>query len=389
MKKKTSLKSVLKKVAKKKKPQRKEPLWKGPEVDGITQSMISGFLECRERFRLKNIVGLQEVDTFNHRLEYGQMWHLCEESSAKAVPEKRLLTADEIPWRKELLDYCKNLCQKYVVAQEQISHWYQVCRAQFPIYVKYWEKHKDTKQRTPLLQEETFKVPYELPSGRVVLLRGKWDSVDLIGKDGIYLQENKTKGDIKEEQLKQQLGFDLQTMFYLIALLLWRQNTTHIGFPTAPISGVRYNVVRRPLSGGVGSIRQHKPTKKNPQGESAADFYVRLGVIISEDPSHFFMRWRVEVTPNDMERFRREFLDPILEQVCDWYEWIRTVEVTDPYRKSDDVNWYPAGGAIHWRTPYGCWNSLASGYTTELDEYLASGSTLGLRYADKLFTELE
>ena len=381
MKKKTSLKSALKKTSKKK-TRRKEPLWKGPEVDGITQSMISSFLECRERFRLRNIVGLQEVNKFNHRIEYGQMWHLCEESFAAG--DIWLVTTQEL-----LREYTKTLCKKYVVAQEQISHWYQVCKTQFPIYVKYWEKHKDTKQRTPLLQEETFKVPYELPSGRVVLLRGKWDSVDLIGKGknaGVYLQENKTKGDIKEEQQKRQLGFDLQTMFYLVALQEECVGGADLGGcgPTHPehISGVRYNVVRRPLSGGVGSIRQGKPTKKNPEGESAKDFYSRLGVIISEEPSHFFMRWRVEVTPDDMERFRREFLDSILEHVCDWWECICSA------RDNGREIWEEASG-LHWRTPYGCWNSLASGYTTELDEYLATGSTLGLWYADKLFTELE
>ena len=379
MKKKTSLKSALKKTTKKKKPRHKESLWKGPEVDGITQSMISGFLECRERFRLKNIVGLQEVDTFNHRIEYGNMWHLCEEHFSKSSEN-----IDETDGGiAALTDYAKTLCKKYPVAQEQTNHWYQVCQMQFPIYVKYWEKHKDTKQRTPLLQEETFKVPYKLPSSRVVLLRGKWDSVDLIGEAGIYLQENKTKGDIKEEQLKRQLGFDLQTMFYLVALLKHRTAKGSVwDIPKSPakVLGVRYNVVRRPLSGGKGSIKQGKPTKKNPQGESAKDFYSRLGVIISEEPSHFFMRWKVEVTPNDLERFQRKFLN-FLEGVCIWYDWIEYCcrTGTDPFSKPE----------LHWQTPYGCWNSLASGYATELDEYLASGSTLGLRYADKLFMELE
>ena len=28
------------------------PAWKGPEVDGITQSLLSKFLVCRERFRI-------------------------------------------------------------------------------------------------------------------------------------------------------------------------------------------------------------------------------------------------------------------------------------------------------------------------------------------------
>ena len=385
MKKKTSLKAKLRTNPKKCPQRRKESLWKGPEKDGITQSMISGFLECRERFRLRNIVGLKEIDQFNHRIEYGQMWHICEEALAGSKYGDVSATLKGTPWLHPLLTYAKTLCKKYPTSQEQINHWYQACQVQFPIYVKYWEKHKDTKQRTPLLQEERFKGPYQLPSNRVVLLRGKWDGVDLIGKGknaGVYLQENKTKGNIKEEQMKQQLGFDLQTMFYLVALTQYSQECDNEFKAGQKIQGVRYNVVRRPLSGGVGTIRRLKPTKKNPQGESAESFYSRLSAIIDEDPGHFYMRWRVEVTPADLERFKREFLDPILEQVWDWYEWNHqcSMDGNDPFNNED---------GIHWRTPYGAWNSLAQGYSTELDEYLVTGSMLGLKGADKLFTELE
>ena len=68
-----------------------------------------------------------------------------------------------------------------------------------------------------MLQEQVCDVPYNLPSGRVVRLRGKFDSVDLID-GGIYLQENKTKGDIDKIQVERQLSFDLQTLMYSVAL---------------------------------------------------------------------------------------------------------------------------------------------------------------------------
>ena len=91
------------------------------------------------------------------------------------------------------------------------------CRVQFPIYLRWWSKKKDEKGRVSLLQEQVFNVPYELPSGRVVYLRGKWDGIDLI-KGNVWLLEHKTKGDIDEHILNRNLSFDLQTMLYLVAL---------------------------------------------------------------------------------------------------------------------------------------------------------------------------
>ncbi len=386
-----------KKSTKRRQPKRKGPLWKGPEVDGITQSMLSRFLVCRERFRLLVVEGLRPADTFNHRMEYGSMWHVCEEAFAG-----KLYTGGLASVESALKQYCQELCKKYPLQQEQIQHWYNVCKMQFPIYVGYWAKHKDVKSRTPLLQEQVFDVPYKLPSGRIVRLRGKWDSVDLIGKGksaGIWSQENKTKGDINEEQMKRQLQFDLQTMIYLIALVEFPKDARPVPFaggelippPWKPdrVRGVRYNVVRRPLAGGKNSIRQHKPTKANPMGESLAEFYRRLGGLIREDPEWYFMRWQVTITAQDIERFKREFLSPILEQLCNWWEWISYC-LKNGYSPFTvfTVDERSRGTELHWRTPYGFWNVLAEGGSSELDEYLATGSTLGLERVDTLFREL-
>lgn len=153
------------------------PLWKGPEQDGITFSMLTRFLSCRERFRLYAIEGLRPVEQFNHRIEYGQMWHVCEEAVARdPLPPDHMGS----PWFQALMVYCKELCRKFPLSQDQVDHWYNVCKVQFPLYVDYWSQHPDVINRVPLLQEQVFDVPYKLPSGRIVRLRGKWDSVDLV-----------------------------------------------------------------------------------------------------------------------------------------------------------------------------------------------------------------
>jgi hypothetical protein len=364
------------------------PVWAGPESNapngGITFSLLSRFLCCRERFRLLVIEGLKPQDTFNHKIEYGLLWHCCEEEFAK----EHFTELDKYQRQfGKLAEYAQSLCKRYPAQQEQVDKWYNVCKTQFPIYIRYWEQNPDVTSRIPLLQEQVFNVSYQLPSGRTVYLRGKWDSVDLIGKGkdvGIWLQENKSKGDVRPDQMQRQLTFDLQTMLYIIALgeydlaALTEERNLQVNLPN-PVKGVRYNVIRRPLSGGVGTIRQHQPSKSNPRGESAEDYYARLGGIIQESPQEFFWRWKVTILPSDIEKFKRECLNPILEQLCDWYGFVTT---PDPAPEE-------YGYGLNWRMPYGVYNALLEGGQTELDEYMLTGSTVGLVRDATLFGELQ
>lgn len=360
-------------------------VWKGPEEDGITFSLLSKFLVDRERFRLLVVEGLKAREGFNHKLGYGNMWHVCEEAWANTRPEVR--QEKHRTWPEALLIHSKMEADKYHYDQEAIAKWYGICKMQFPHYIKFWQDHPDMVVRESLLEEFCFKVPYRLPSGRTVLLRGKWDSVDLI--DGnVWLQENKTKGDINRAQMERQLRFDLQTMLYLIAL---EQDRTNRMWFEKPIAGVRYNVVRRPLAGGKYTIRPHAPTKKNPRGESDQQFLQRLSDIIKADPRHFFIRWNVEVSHADLERFKVRCLNPILEQLCDWWTWVRFPEL-DPFSPgipsglSQGITHARYG--IHWQAPFGIYNPLHEGRGTEYDECLDTGSEIGLTRTTDLFPEL-
>ena len=368
-----------------------EPVWKGPIVDGITYSMLSRFLTCRERFRLAVIEGLRTADTFNHKIEYGHMWHECE----RAVSAKK-------PWMQVLEEYYLKLLQKYKWQNisYEIRKWYMICRTQFPIYEKYWREHADNQQRTPIAQEYNFCVDYPLDNGRVVKMRGKMDAFDLIGKPKsgeVDLQENKTKGDIDEENIQKQLVMDCQTMFYLTALYKLqqvpkKQRTLLPAFYDTPIGGVRYNVIRRPLSGGKGNIKQHKATAKKP-AESDEAFYSRLASIIdgtglnrngdeTPGPAYFFMRWKANILKQDVDHFNTVFLRPILHQLCNWYDWVSTC-----YQKG--ITPFSVDNTIHWQHPFGVDNMINEGFSHDMDEYLRTGSMIGLRRVEKLFEELD
>lgn len=398
---------------------RTEPLWKGPDEDGITYSLLCKFLNCRERFRLLVVEGLKAAPTFSHRLEYGQMWHVCEEALASERNHFGEVVGTTL-WGDNLRKYAQGLVRKYPLQREQVEHWYNVCKVQFPVYVRYWAEHQDVVDRTPLLQEQVFCVPYTLPSGRTVKLRGKWDAVDLIGKGksaGIDVQENKTKGDIDEQQIKRQLAFDLQTMLYIVALKEydWRDGLEAqqkaVG---VPIRGVRYNVVRR-WGYGEGAIVRHKATQgakcpkcKGEAGnfsctkcegvgrvgskpeETKEHFYQRISDIINGSPESYFMRWKCEVSQADINNFRRCCLDPILECLCEWWDFVK-----GGAEGFDDI-WSPKvpynrahHRGLHWQHPFGVYNSLDEGGSTDLDAYLVNKSVVGLARTDTLFGELE
>jgi len=358
-----------------------DPLWRGPLEDGVTQSMLSRFLVCQERFRVRVIEGIRPVEGFSHRMEFGNMWHLCEEHLAAD-------TSWEIPLQRYTID----LGKIYPNDRKEIEHWYNVCRVTFPVYVEYWSKHKDVQRRQPLMQEEVFKIPYELPSGRVTYLRGKFDSVDILGKEGVFLQENKTKADINEEQLKAELPNTLQPMIYLTAL---QELSKGNGLGTnLPVKGVRYNVVRRPLGGGKHSITQRKgrKTKKGIVGaETKGQFYQRLGELIAENGDHFFMRWRVDITPGDLKHFQKEVINPILENLWDWWEWMEfcCAEGVDRFDGELRNEKFPHHVPRPFRFPFGVYNSLTEGRHDELNLYLTTGSMAGMQEVESLFRELQ
>ena len=406
-----SLNDTLKKVAAKTKADKaRGPLWKGPEKDGVTFSMLSRYLVCKERFRLLVVEGLAPAPKFSHFIEFGNMWHICEEH-----------LAGNNDWEAALHKYAAEAIDQYPNQQTDVDKWYNVCLAQFPHYVSYWKKHPDTIKRTPIFQEEVFDVPIKLPSGHIVRLRGKWDSVDLLGEGsnaGIYVHENKTRGEVVEEQIKRQMIMDLQTMIYVVALEERQKAVTqrvkdatwdadqNLKLLDKPIKGVRYNVIRRPLSGGKGTIKQSDGTKgtkcpkcKGEAGnyacpkclgngrfggkppETKEEYYARLAQYIEEEPETYFFRWRVEISRGDIDRFKRCCLFPILEDLCNWWEWVSGPGKDNPF--------HPDGRGIHGIHPFGIRNILDENGSTDLDEFLNSGSEIGLTRNAQLFKELQ
>ncbi len=99
----------------------------------------------------------------------------------------------------------------------------------------------------------------------------------------------------------------------------------------------------------------------------------------------WFSRFNVEVTEADVERFRQECLDPILETMLDWYD-----HITGTSSKRSPFDCAPGGSdrMVHWTHPRGVYNILDENGTSDLDAMLESGSTAGLRQTSVLYPEL-
>lgn len=375
------------------KPELTEPFWKGPEVDGVTQSLLGKYLTCKERCRVYVMEGLIPHPTFSHRMEFGNLWHVCEEN----------YNGD---WQEQLLINAKALACQYPLsnASGQIDTIYQLCKLEFPIYLKYWEENLNEKSRVSVAKEIIFRTgengikEYKLASGRIVTLRGKLDGIEQIGvgkEKAIWLGENKAKGEIDEQLIKRQLSFDLQTMMYLTVMEMMPDEMTGRKQKGSRlhIAGVRYHTVRRPLSGGKHSIQQKKgrDTKEGLKGaESLRDFYDRLAGLIIDNPDYFFMRWPVTVDSQDLIKFADTCLDPVLENLCDDYEWWSYCmrKDTDPFQTFTREKEFPHHSPRHFRMPYGVYNPLLEGGSSEYDDYLLNGNRSGLTRTDSLFKEL-
>lgn len=352
-----------------------EPVWAGPESNanngGISFSLLSRFLVCRERFKLQVYNGIVPKRKFEPKMDFGSMWHACEEVWA-ATGEREGPNG----WEAALDKYTEELYNKFPFDREAISHWYDLCLEEFTRYLEYWEHHPEEMTREVLFSEQVFHEALVLPSSRIVWLKGKWDRLDTeldVLPSGhkplqLWLGENKTKSSIDVSKIQRQLSFDLQTMLYIVALQekkdssFW--NRANKRWRDLPVAGVRYNVVRRSAHKSVDSmIKKCEEDIRNGRG------------------GEWFSRWTTEISQLDVQTFLKTCLYPVLENLCNWWDVVTCKPWTQLHQDAAVAN-------VHWRHPFGVYNILDEGGATDVDSYLATGSMLGLERTTNLFPEL-
>lgn len=329
----------------------RSPLWDLYE-DGVTYTFLSNFLVDRERTRLNYVEGLTPDRGVHAPLEFGELFHACLESHAQGASDRVAQIVSR--YEKDRLRASSLLPEE----RQEISRLAGMVETTFEAYLERWAE--EDRQKAYIFQEKIFDYPYRLPSGPVIRLRGRWDAV--FEKDGgLYLQENKTKGEIDEEMIQSTLHMDLQTMFY--AFVLER-------YLARPVVGVLYNVVRRSL------LRQGR-------SETLPAFLLRLKEDIRSRPDWYFYRWNVQFGPRDIENWKERTLDPLLEQVRLWWDSIRD-NPFDPWKTAEGK---PNG--FHYLRPFGAYDPLAANRKGDYFELLVHGSSQGLLRRHTPFPELE
>jgi hypothetical protein len=276
------------------------------ERDGITQSMISMWLTCREKARLY----IQGWDSKYHSpaLTYGTIGHSALElayldmqaGKLKAPPTKsetrRYILQTEKRWHAENV-------KPNVEALQYLETSLALMEVTLPRYFDYWKQ--DFKQIEWVSLEKKFKVYMTLQLKNpnrlfAIPVRGKRDGELRLGK-GLWLFETKFKSMINEGDLVETLSFETQVLLYIWAL--WMENDKK----EIP-KGVRYNIVRRT------ALRQGA-------NESTATFAKRVAADMDKRLDFYFLRMESAITLPELVKFETE-LKGIVQDMYEWHKGI-------------------------------------------------------------------
>jgi hypothetical protein len=266
---------------------------------GTTFSMLNLFQECREQ-TFQSYVNGYSGKKLKDGLEFGSIWHLMQEHYYKNTKQSPTVTAAKVckayeKWRDPTL--FKNEHENFQILLG-------IAEMMFPLCVKYWAEDDD--EIDWIEQEQKFKTSYTFKDidgrDRTIFLRGMRDGV--FREDGVLgVFETKTKGQINQTSIRDQLKADLQTLIYV--------TTSMIEFGEMP-GKVMYNVVRR-------------PQLKRKQNEALSAFLKRIQADVIKRPKFYFMRWNVDLTKSDIANFRRYTLDPLLGIFCQWADGLKKI----------------------------------------------------------------
>jgi hypothetical protein len=347
--------------------QKIESLW-DPYRDGITYSLLSKFMGCRERTRLSYVEGWISKN-FSVPLEFGNLFHLLKEVRYSGASMKASLKSSE--------KYIQSKIKKNNLSALQINE-LECLRGlavvTFEEYCNYWNEtptfisgRKKWCDNNIVFQhiERTFRHPFTLSNGKIITLTGKIDGelIDPISKKYRIL-ENKTKQRVEEVDIETLLKNDTQTTMYLLA--------NKLSFNAMP-DGVIYNVIRR---------TSMKPRKN----ELAEDYVSRIGTDIRSRPDFYFMRWKVDITEDDLNRFIDKSLDPMMCQLVEWWESIKD-NPFDPW-KTREKNGKSKKNVLHHMRPFGMYGGGARDLADDFKEIIVNGDYSEFEQRDVVFPEL-
>ncbi len=259
--------------------------------DGVTQSLLHGFLACR--VQLQYVLRGWRQAVSKAAMTYGSIFHdllewyyrgiiaggVDRDTNFRAFAKKHTKK-----WLKKNGKRLRHAGDLKMALDESAK----VC-AVFPAYCDYHDEDFDEIEWQEL--EGVFDIEW-----KSFRLKGRWDGLYLINGE-LWLLETKTKSQINKQLIKDALAFDFQSLFYITAL--------GERLP-AKITGVRYNVIRNP---GL----------KQGNKESTKKFLRRIADDAQDRQDFYFMRFESPFDKSDRLAFEEELL-AILNEMKDWLD---------------------------------------------------------------------
>jgi hypothetical protein len=348
-----------------KKGAKPKPNWTLYEEDGgrewgLSYSNMTKFVNCRERFRLRTVEGLTPTDT-KEALNFGTIFHKGLELHALGYTRTQILR-----------EFRKKTSKRRKKAEVYDPYQCQIVATMLPYYSKFWGSVLN--KMNYIESEGVFEMRYRCSIGRTVVIRGKRDEGFL--KDGkLWLQENKTMGQVPEDKIMRTIHVMLQPMIYLMSFLE--------DYPETPLGGIIYNVIRRPL------LKQKK-------GENDKQFLDRLSKDIESRPEHYFKMFEIPIEQKYVTEWVVKYFDPLICHICLWWESIRHNPFdpwTTPVKNlSGLVGLDPGVGLVpnpfHYARPFGVYDPMTNGLGDYFSRVL-EGHDAGLIANQPVFPELD
>jgi len=327
--------------------------------DGVSQSLLQKFVGCTERFHIRVVRGIKEVDR-KEAMEYGSIFHKVDEiacgmgkmySRAKLVKEMTAYLRKTYPSKESAM-----LGRIAIIEYEHYKDW----DAQNPQY-RHLEQEPvfcEKFELPPTSFQVSDIINIRIPPGIVFPLRGRIDGI--IENSGMWIKETKTKSQINVSHLQDTIHTNIQVMFYALCSQLKYGR---------PCKGVVYNVIRKP------GLRQK--IKETDDG-----YIQRISDAIKEDPKHYFHRLTVEFAPGQVDRWVRQELVPLLYRVYIWWKSIESNPLEPWTDKDGNIN------PFHGRKSFGIYDSMSLG-KGDFYNLLVYGRKQGLIHDPQQFPELE
>lgn len=272
--------------------------------DGVTQSILTAWDACPVRAKMMLEGWMSPAP--NEALFFGSMFHtLLEDHYTICGPDEVI----------DLEQFFKSYKKKSSgIKGEILEKSFAMAEALYEPYCDFWDEDDNNKEWEALEPVFDISIPgYGTKAEDGSLrLRGRIDGIFKV-KNKLWLLETKTKSQIQEASLMEQLNLDFQNLFYIHAAeKIFKK----------PISGVLYNVIRKP------QLRQRAQ-------EELWDFANRMKQDVESRPEFYFIRYEVSYPRRAIE----EFNDELTSMLLDFIEWINYWTVTRKRRVSCTGKW--------------------------------------------------